>query len=151
LTKIKVLLVDNYTLFRQGLHVLLGAEQDLEVVGEATNAGDAVTLSLRLQPDVVLIEAVMSGMDGFEATRQIRKERHDTKVMFLSMYDDEEYVIGAMEVGAVGYALKSISVDKLLIAIREVAAGGSYLAPRLLARSIKNRYEPMAHCYSLEA
>jgi two-component system, NarL family, response regulator NreC len=131
---IKVLLADDCTLFRQGLCALLRAQTDLEVVGEATDASDAVAQARQLRPDVVLIETLMPGMSSFEATRLIRKDRPETRVVFLSMYDDEEYLAECVDMGASGYILKDGSVEQLLTAIREVHRGGNYLSPRLLTR-----------------
>jgi DNA-binding NarL/FixJ family response regulator len=136
MAKIRVLLTDDHTLFRQGIRTLLSAEPDIEVVGEAANAFDAVTTSQQLRPDVILMDVGMSGMSSFEATRQIRKERPESKVVFLSMYDDEEYLAECVEIGASGYVLKDSPADQLLTAIREVHRGGSYLSPRLLTRLV---------------
>jgi DNA-binding NarL/FixJ family response regulator len=93
MARIRVLLTDDHTLFRQGLRTLLSAEPDLEVAGEAGNASDAVSLSRQVRPDVVLMDIGMAGMSSFEATRVIRKERPETRVVFLSMYDDEDYLM----------------------------------------------------------
>src|ERR1035438_3802908 len=90
MAKIRVLLTDDHTLFRQGIRTLLMAEPDIEVVGEAANAFDAVAVARQMHPDIVLMDIGMNGMSSFEATRQIRKERLETRVIFLSMYDDEE-------------------------------------------------------------
>jgi two-component system, NarL family, response regulator NreC len=136
MAKIRVLLTDDHTLFRQGIRTLLSAEPDLEVVGEAGNAFDSVTVARQLRPDVVLLDIGMTGMSSFEATRQIRKERPETKIVFLSMYDDEDYLSEGMEIGASGYVLKDSPADQLVTAIREVHRGGSYLSPRLLTRLV---------------
>jgi DNA-binding NarL/FixJ family response regulator len=136
MAKIRVLLTDDHTLFRQGIRTLLSAEPDLEVVGEAGNAADSVTAARQLRPDIVLMDIGMAGMSSFEATRQIRKERLETKVVFLSMYDDEDYLAECMEIGASGYILKDSPADQLVTAIREVHRGGSYLSPRLLTRLV---------------
>ena len=136
MARIRVLLTDDHTLFRQGMRTLLGAEPDIEVTGEAGNAGDAVTLSEQLHPDVVLMDIGMAGMSSFEATRQIRKQRPETKIVFLSMYDDEDYLAECMDVGAGGYVLKDSPADQLLTAIREVSRGGNFLSPRLLTRLV---------------
>ena len=136
MAKIPVLLTDDHTLFRQGIRTLLSAEPDLEVVGEAANAFESVTAARQLRPDVVLMDIGMNGMSSFEATRQIRKERLETKVVFLSMYDDEDYLAECVEIGASGYVLKDSPADQLVTAIREVNRGGSYLSPRLLTRLV---------------
>jgi DNA-binding NarL/FixJ family response regulator len=136
MSKIRVLLTDDHTLFRQGIRVLLSAEQDIEVVGEAASAVDAVAGVERFHPDVVLMDIGMNGMSSFEATRQIKKERPETKIIFLSMYDDEEYLAECMAIGGNGYVLKDSPADQLLTAIREIYRGGSYLSPRLLTRLV---------------
>jgi len=123
-------------LFRQGIRTLLSAEPDMEVAGEAANGSDAVTVARQTRPDVVLMDIGMAGMSSFEATRQIRKERPDTRVVFLSMYDDEDYVSECVDMGANGYILKESPSDQLLTAIREVHRGGSFLSPRLLSRLV---------------
>jgi two-component system, NarL family, response regulator NreC len=139
------MLTDDHTLFRQGVRTLLSSEPDMEAVAEAGNAGDAVTVCEQAHPDVVLMDIGMTGMSSFEAARQIRKSRPDTKVIFLSMYDDEDYLAECMDVGASGYILKESPAEQLLTAIREVHRGGSYLSPRLLSRLVdgfrtKNRF-----------
>src|ERR1044071_9247581 len=106
MSKIRVLLTDDHTLFRQAIRTLLSAEPDMEVVGEAANAAESVTLAQELRPDVVLMDIGMAGMSSFEATRQIRRERPETKVVFLSMYDDEDYLSESLAIGANGYLLK---------------------------------------------
>src|SRR5580698_9836069 len=98
MAKIRVLLTDDHTLFRQGIRTLLSAELDIEVVGESENAFAAVTVAKQLRPDVVLMDIGMTGMSAFEATRQIKKERPDTKIVFLSMYDDEEYLAECVDI-----------------------------------------------------
>jgi len=136
MAKIRILLTDDHTLFRQGIRTLLSAEPDLEVVGEAADAMESVNAARQFRPDVVLMDIGMAGMSSFEATRQIRKERPDTKVVFLSMYDDEDYLAECVEIGANGYVLKDSPADQLVTAVREVYRGGSYLSPRLLTRLV---------------
>ena len=136
MSNIRVLLTDDHTLFRQGIRTLLEAEPDIEVVGEAADAAEAVATARQVRPDVVLMDIGMNGMSSFEATRLIRKERPETRVVFLSMYDDDEYLAECMEMGADGYVLKESPADQLLTAVREVYRGGSYLSARLLTRLV---------------
>ncbi len=134
--KIRILLVDDHTLFRQGMRTLISAEADMEVVGEATDGAEAITKAAELKPDVVLMDIGMAGFSSFEATRQIRKNRPETKVLFLTMYDDEDYLVEGMEVGASGYVLKDTPAAQCLAAIRDVYRGGSYLSPRMLSQLV---------------
>jgi two-component system response regulator NreC len=136
MAKIRVLLTDDHTLFREGIRTLLSAETDIEVIGEAGNGSDAVTIARQTRPDLVLMDIGMAGMSSFEATRQIRKDRPETRVVFLSMYDDEDYLAECVDMGANGYILKESPADQLITAIREVNRGGSYLSPRLLTRLV---------------
>jgi len=136
MSKLRILLTDDHTLFRQGIRTLLASEADFEVVGEAANAMDSVAMAHDLRPDVVLMDIGMPGLSSFEATRLIRKERADTKVVFLSMYDDEDYLAECVDIGGSGYVLKDSPADQLVTAIREVARGGSFLSPRLLTRLV---------------
>jgi len=106
---------------------------------------DSVAAAKQLRPDVVLMDIGMAGMSSFEATRQIRKERTDTKIVFLSMYDDEDYLAECVEIGANGYVLKDSPADQLVTAIREVHRGGSYLSPRLLTRLVDGFREQGSH------
>jgi two-component system response regulator NreC len=136
--KIRTLLTDDHTLFRQGIKTLLAGEPDIEVVGEAGNAADAVSQAAELRPDVVLMDVSMPGLSSFEATRQIRANRADTKVLFLTMYDDEDYLAEGMEAGAGGYVLKDSPSEHLVTAIRDVHRGGSYLSPRMLSHLVND-------------
>src|SRR5215813_9782232 len=134
--KIRVIITDDHMMFRQGVRNLLSAETDIEIVGEAPSASEAVALAHQIHPDVVLMDVGMEGMSSFEATRQIRRERPETRVLFLSMYDDEDYLAECVEIGASGYVLKDSPAEQLLTGIREVYRGGSYLSPRLLTRLV---------------
>ena len=134
--KIKVLLADDHTLFRQGIKNLLASEPDVEVVAEVSNAGDAMEKTAELRPDGVLMDIGMPGFSSFEATRQIKKDRPETKVLFLTMYDDEDYLVEGMEVGGNGYVLKDCPAPQLLAAIHDVQRGGSYLSPRMLSQLV---------------
>ena len=136
MAKIRILLTDDHTLFRQGIRTLLSAESDLEIVGEAANGAEAVEKVTEFRPDVVLMDIGMPGLSSFEATRQIKKLRPDTKILFLTMYDDEDYLVQCMEVGASGYVLKDSPAQQLLAALRDVYRGGSYLSPRMLSQLV---------------
>ncbi len=136
MAKIRIMLADDHTLFRQGIRTLISAEPDMEVVGEASNGGDAVDKANEARPDVVLMDIGMPGLSSFEATRQIKKNRPETKVLFLTMYDDEDYLVEGMEVGASGYVLKDSPSQQLVAAVRDVCRGGSYLSPRMLSQLV---------------
>lgn len=136
MAKIRVLLVDDHTLFRQGVKTLLAAESDIEIVGEAANGSEAVEQANQLRPDIVLMDIGMPGPSSFETTRQIRKARPETKVLLLTMYDDEDYLVEGMEVGATGYVLKDSPAPQLVAAIRDVSRGGSFLSPRMLSQLV---------------
>ena len=136
MAKIRILLTDDHTLFRQGIKTLLSNESDLEIVGEAANGAEAVEKISELRPDIVLMDIGMPGLSSFEATRQIKKVRPDTRILFLTMYDDEDYLVQCMEVGASGYVLKDSPAQQLLAAIRDVYRGGSYLSPRMLSQLV---------------
>src|ERR1039458_7282856 len=112
------------------------APPDREVVGEAANAAEAIAQAADLRPDVVLMDISMPGLSSFEATRQIRKVRPETKVLFLTMYDDEDYLAESMEAGASGYLLKDSPAEQLVSAIGEVHRGGSSLSPRMLSHLV---------------
>src|ERR1051325_7924057 len=99
MAKIRILLTDDHTLFRQGVRNLLASEADMEVAGEAANASEAVAMVQQLRPDVVLMDVGMAGLSSFEAARQIRRDRPETRVLFLSMYDDEDYLAECVELG----------------------------------------------------
>jgi len=134
--KIRILLADDHTLFRQGIRTLLSSETDMEVVGEASNGGEAMERAFELKPDLVLMDIGMPGLSSFESTRQIRKNRPETKVVLLTMYDDEDYLMEAMDVGASGYVLKDSPAAQLLGAVREANRGGSYLSPKMLSQLV---------------
>ncbi|HSB17058.1 MAG TPA: response regulator transcription factor [Bryobacteraceae bacterium] len=136
MAKIRILLADDHTLFRQGVKTLLAAESDIEIVGEAANGTEALERAGQFRPDVVLMDIGMPGPSSFETTRQIRRNRPETKVLFLTMYDDEDYLVEGMEVGASGYVLKDSPAPQLVAAIRDVSRGGSYLSPRMLSQLV---------------
>ncbi|WP_327392333.1 response regulator transcription factor [Streptomyces sp. NBC_01186] len=133
---IRVLLVDDQELVREGFSVLLGAMPDIEVVGEAVNGEEAVEKVAALSPDVVLMDVRMPGMNGLEATREIVAGGTETKVLVLTTFDLDEYVYQALRTGASGFLLKDASVGQLAEGVRVVAAGEALLAPTITKRLI---------------
>jgi DNA-binding NarL/FixJ family response regulator len=131
---IRVLVVDDHALHREGTRKILEPHPDLQVVGDADSAEVALALVNRLQPDVVLMDIRLPGMNGIEATRRIHERHPQVRVLVVSAYDDEEYLHGAMQAGAAGYLSKTAPGREFVEAVRAVAAGGSVLEPQLLAR-----------------
>jgi len=132
--KIKVLLADDHTVVRQGLKVLLEAESDINIVGEAETGRQAVRLTLKLLPDVVVMDVAMPLLNGLEAARQIIKELPTTRVLILSSYSDDEYVHQVTEAGAAGYLLKQTAATDLIRAIREARQGNAFFSPSISKR-----------------
>ena len=126
--KIKVLIVDDHTLVRQGIRALLALTADIEIVGEAADGREAIDKIQELKPDVVLMDLAMRSMGGLEATRIIRREFPSTKVIAVTQYDDSEYVIPVIEAGARGFVNKMASPLELTSAIQAVFKGESYLS-----------------------
>jgi DNA-binding NarL/FixJ family response regulator len=128
---IRVVLVDDHALVRQGFRRILEDDPEIEVVGEAGSGLDAVALVKKADPDVVVMDMSMPEMNGLHATMELVKQRPGTKVLILSMYSDEQYVKNALDAGAKGYILKNAIENDLTRAVRAVAAGEQYLAPEL--------------------
>jgi two-component system, NarL family, response regulator NreC len=133
---VRVLIVDDHAVVRAGLAMLVDAEEDLETVGEAGNARDAIFEARSSKPDVVLMDVMMPEQSGIEALPQLLREHPGTKVLILSMQDDPRYVREAFEAGASGYVLKEAADAEVVAAIREVAGGGRYVHPELGARLV---------------
>jgi two-component system, NarL family, response regulator NreC len=131
---IRCIVVDDHALFRAGLRRLLEGEEDFAVIAEAGDADEALEKVCELQPDILLMDISMPGMSSFEAARRIAQQSPATRVVFLTMHEDEEYLLQCLEVGAVGYVLKDTPAPKLISAIREVHQGNKYLSPKLMGR-----------------
>jgi two-component system response regulator NreC len=131
---IRVLVVDDHAVVRSGLKLLLDSEEDVEVVGDAGTADQAVTRAELLKPDVVVLDVVMPGRSGIDATPEILQRSPDTKVLVLSLQDDPRYVQEAFAAGASGYVLKEAADSEVVQAVHEVAAGRRYVNPQLGAR-----------------
>jgi len=131
---ITILLVDPHPIVREGLKMILGRHEDFRVIGETGDGLEAVTLAEHLYPDVLIVEVRIPGLSGLEVTRQVRQRVPRTRVIVLSMYANETYVLEALRSGAAGYVLKEASINELVQAVRDVAAGQHYLSASLAER-----------------
>lgn len=131
-----IVLADDHQVVRKGIRALLEMEQDFQVVGEAGDGLEAVQLTLRLRPDVLVLDLMMPGLNGIDVARQVTKQVPQTRVVVLSMYASEDYVLEALRNGASGYVLKDASTLELVQAIRDVVTGRRYLSPPLAERAI---------------
>ncbi|MBI2170604.1 MAG: response regulator transcription factor [Chloroflexi bacterium] len=129
MSNIRLLVADDHTLFRRGIVGLLTAQADMEVVGEVGRGEEAVREAIEVSPDVVLMDIGMPGMNGLDATKEIRKQAPKVQVLMLTMHDREDYLFQALRAGAAGYVLKGADVQDLLSAIRSVNSGEVYLYP----------------------
>jgi DNA-binding NarL/FixJ family response regulator len=139
---ISIVLADDHLIVRQGLHALLEAEADLNVIGQTGDGLEAVDLVKRLNPDVAVLDLMMPGLNGLEVARQLSKMTPRTKIIILSMYDDEGFVLEALSNGVSAYVLKDTGSADLINAVREVTCGHRYLSPSLTDRAI-DVYEQM--------
>lgn len=141
---LRVLIVDDHAIVREGLRTLLSEEGDIEVVGEASNGAEAVALTATLRPDVVLMDLVMPGVDGIEATRLLRRSSPSSQVLVLTSFGDDQRVYNAVQAGAVGYLLKDVLKPELLRAIRSVARGEPILHPEAQRQLMRQLATPSA-------
>jgi DNA-binding NarL/FixJ family response regulator len=141
---IRLLLVDDQALFREGLATLLSVWDGLEVVGEAGDGEEAIAVALETKPDVVLMDLRMPVLDGVAATRRLRELLPATRVIVLTTFDDDEHVFDGLRAGAAGYLLKDVSSQRLVEAIRAAARGESFLQPSVAAKVLAefSRMEP---------
>ncbi|MBM3762743.1 MAG: response regulator transcription factor [Acidobacteria bacterium] len=135
--RIRVLIVDDHKIMRDGIKAILKPATDLEVVGETDSGVEAVQMVRKLRPDVVMMDINLQGMSGIEATTEMLRHHPETRVMMLSMYDDEHSVISAVKAGARGFVLKRASDGDLIQALKMVAMGGTYLSPRVSDRLLE--------------
>ena len=136
MNKIKVLLVDDHAIMRDGIRAILSLHDDIDIVGEASEGQEAIEKTRELSPDVVIMDVAMPDMDGIEATRRIRKESPNVKVIMLTQYDNKEYVLSAIKAGAAGYVPKRALGSELVSAVRAVNRGESFLYPSAAAALI---------------
>ncbi|MED3622884.1 response regulator transcription factor [Neobacillus thermocopriae] len=139
----KIVIIDDHQLFREGVKRILEFEKTFQVVAEGDDGNEAVALVDEHRPDVVIMDINMPQMNGVEATRELVKRYPDTKVIILSIHDDENYVTHALKTGACGYLLKEMDADALIEAVRVVADGGSYLHPKV-THNLVNEYRKLA-------
>lgn len=140
--RIRVILADDHAIVRTGLKAVLGAAPDIEVIGEASTGHEAVTAAQRLRPDVVVMDLSMPALDGASATKAISEAGLSTRVLVLTMHEEEEYLIPLLEAGAAGYLVKSSADRDLVAAVRAVAHGDTYVqstAARVLARRFSQK------------
>ena len=136
--KIRVLVVDDHTIIRDGICALLALTGDIEVIGEATNGSEALRMVKEFNPDVVIMDIAMPVMGGLEATRRIHKESPRTRILVLTQHDDKEYVLPVIESGASGFVSKAAASSELVSAIRAVYRGDSYLTPTVAKLLVVN-------------
>lgn len=134
---INVLLVDDQPLLRMGFRLILEGEDDMHIVGEATDGIEALTQSESLKPDVVLMDVRMPRMDGIEATERIAKAHPETKIIILTTFDLDEYAFAGLQAGASAFLLKDVAPEELVAAVRLVASGDAVVAPRVTARLLE--------------
>jgi two-component system, NarL family, response regulator NreC len=136
--RIRVLIADDHTIVRSGLRLLLQAEPDIDVVGEALEGGEALALVEKHQPDVVLMDIAMPGIDGMEATRQIKARWPQVQVLVLTMHRSDEYFFEMLKAGASGYILKGAETSDLIHAVRVVGGGEVFLYPSIAQKLVKD-------------
>lgn len=139
--KKKIFIAEDHTILRQGLKALLSETEDLEVVGEAADGIEAMRNLQDLAPDIAILDLSMPRMDGFSVIREVKRLNPDTKIVALTMHRDEEHVLEAFNSGANGYCLKSSSQNELLVAIRAVSSGKTYVSPEVSERVLEGYLE----------
>jgi two-component system, NarL family, response regulator LiaR len=139
---IRIIVVDDHSVVRQGLKMFLGLDPELEIIGEAENGAEAVTLAEELKPDVVLMDMLMPVMDGIEATKIIRRDMPDTEVIALTSVLEDAAVVGAIKAGAIGYLLKDTQSEELRRAIKAASEGQVQLSPQAAARLLREVRTP---------
>ena len=143
MSTIRVMIVDDHTVVRDGVATMLGRQDDIAVVGEAANGREAIDIAKSLNPDVILMDLRMPEMDGVEAMHHIRKDNQEVKFIVLTTFDTDEYIFHAIEVGAKGFLLKDASREELFEAVRAVHRGESLVQPGVAARLL-DRFAEMS-------
>lgn len=136
---IKILLAEDHAIVREGLRSLIGKQPDMEVIGEVGDGQGAVELARQLQPDVVVMDVTLPILNGMDATRQIKAENPNIKILALSVHDDSEFILGMAKAGISGYMIKDCILDDLIKAIRTVTAGESFLSPKAASAILEDK------------
>ncbi|MCI0477680.1 MAG: response regulator transcription factor, partial [Anaerolineales bacterium] len=138
MTQIRVLVVDDHAVLREGICALLANQSDITVVGEASNGAEAIEQARALKPDVILMDLSMPGIDGMEATRRIKQHTPEARILVLTQHEDEALIVPMLQAGAAGYIFKRAGGAELVDAIRAVQREGAYLHPRV-ARALMHQ------------
>lgn len=144
---IRLLLVDDQEIFRQGLATMLSVEADLEIAGHAANGQEAIEAAKHLQPDVILMDVRMPVCDGVQATQEIHQYYPWIRILVLTTFDDDEYILRSLQVGALGYLLKRTPAPEIATAIRSVAQGYSQLGPTIAPKAFSQLKPPSSNCH----
>jgi DNA-binding NarL/FixJ family response regulator len=141
-TLIRILLADDHDILRQGLKLLLENQPDMHVIGEARNGSEAIERTIKLKPDIVVMDISMTGTDGMEACQRIRVQQPETQVLILTMHESEEYFLQSLRMGAAGYIIKKAAPADLCAAVRTTAHGGAFLYPGLAKALVRAYLSP---------
>ncbi|PTL81587.1 response regulator transcription factor [Vitiosangium sp. GDMCC 1.1324] len=141
-SSITVLIIDDHTVVRQGVRALLGAQEDIEVVGEASSGEQALELAREHAPDVALMDLLMPGIGGIEATRRLKEVSPRTQILMLTSYHEDEHILPALRAGALSYLLKDASADELVQAVRKAASGEATLSPQVASQVVRSLRQP---------
>lgn len=136
--KIRIIIVDDHAIVREGVRAIIEAQPDIEVVAEATNGEEAVASTAELHPDIVLMDITMPGMNGLEATRQIKQDNPDVKILVLTMHESDDYFFSILEAGAFGYFIKGGSSSELISALRAVWHGDVFIYPTMAKKLLSD-------------
>lgn len=138
----KILLVEDHKIVRQGLCGLIEKQPDMEIVGQAQNGHEAIEMAMQTEPDIIIIDVGMPGINGIEATKQIKAEKPNIKILALSVHDDPEIVMSMVKAGISGYLSKDCAFDDLVLAIETILTEGSYLSPKIATIVLQEESKP---------
>lgn len=136
---IKILLAEDHAIVREGLRSLIGKQSDMEIIGEAEDGQGSVELARQLQPDIIVMDVILPILNGMDATRQIKAENPDVKILALSVHDDSEFVLDMVKAGVSGYMIKDCILEDLVKAIKTITAGESFLSPKAASAVLEDK------------